>query len=431
MASPNIPHNAYTHAPQQHPNLILGSLQMLCWLFFRPAAWRNHLKRIDSTLDTDIFLITFIRQGRWRNLALWRLLIQGYIILPILVNLLVGLVLWALGTPIAIIFISVPFGLLGGLAVGLVGGLAVGLAFVLAFGCGLMFGLTFGLLGGLVVGLAFGLAFGLLGGLALGLTFGLAFGLVEGLALGLTFGLAVSLIFGLAVGWMGGLMFGLTFGLAVGLGLTIHSWRPFLSFPFLTVWNYRLFRLDKIRNAKSPCLFRYHSAFWDEWQRLHLPGLDEYLLFVIEHNSVEGKAALEYLTTSHQRWAAQAAQIELDARHLESCTNMEAIRLAHRSLTSAELDNPVSTLLNIFSDISKDVDAALNRRSSYSQCQVLTTVANSLDANLQKISRSSNEYATRFYPIAQSWLNIINNHIGELVKSNELRQEIDSPYKES
>lgn len=154
MASPNIPHNAYTNAPQQHPNLILGSLQLLFWLFFRPAAWRNHLKRIDSTLDTDISLITFIGQGRWRNLALWRLFIQGYIILPILVNLLLGLVLWALGTPTATIFISVPFGLAVGLVVGLVFGLAVGLAFVLAFG--LAFILAFAWTFGLVFVLAFG-----------------------------------------------------------------------------------------------------------------------------------------------------------------------------------------------------------------------------------------------------------------------------------
>ncbi|MBW4563328.1 MAG: hypothetical protein KME32_19690 [Mojavia pulchra JT2-VF2] len=91
MASPNILRNAYTDAPEQHPNLILGSLQLLFWLFFRPAAWRNHLKRIDPTLNTDISLIDFIRQGRWWNFALWRLLIQGYIILPLIVNLTVGL----------------------------------------------------------------------------------------------------------------------------------------------------------------------------------------------------------------------------------------------------------------------------------------------------------------------------------------------------
>jgi hypothetical protein len=42
------------NAPEQHPNLILGSLQLLFWLFFRPSAWQNHLKRIDPALDTRI-----------------------------------------------------------------------------------------------------------------------------------------------------------------------------------------------------------------------------------------------------------------------------------------------------------------------------------------------------------------------------------------
>ncbi|MBE8970140.1 ATP-binding protein, partial [Nostocales cyanobacterium LEGE 12452] len=110
MTSPQLPPNAYTDAPQQHPNLILGSLQLLFWLVFRPSAWRNHLKRIDPALDSDSSLIILLRQGRWRNLALWRLFIQGFFILPILANLLLGLVLWALGEPIANIAFRMAFG---------------------------------------------------------------------------------------------------------------------------------------------------------------------------------------------------------------------------------------------------------------------------------------------------------------------------------
>ncbi|MEH2433951.1 MAG: hypothetical protein V7K25_06810 [Nostoc sp.] len=56
MTSPQLPPNAYTNAPQQHPNLILGSLQLLFWLVFRPSAWRNHLKPIDLILDNDYWL---------------------------------------------------------------------------------------------------------------------------------------------------------------------------------------------------------------------------------------------------------------------------------------------------------------------------------------------------------------------------------------
>ena len=37
-----------TDAPELHPNLILGSLQLLFWLFFHPSAWRNHVARTRS-----------------------------------------------------------------------------------------------------------------------------------------------------------------------------------------------------------------------------------------------------------------------------------------------------------------------------------------------------------------------------------------------
>jgi hypothetical protein len=94
MTSPPIPPNAYTHAPQQHPNLIIGSLQLLFWLFFRPSAWRNHLKRIDPALD---YKSKEKSQLGWRNPDLWRLLIQVYLIFPLIVNFTVALVRWGLG----------------------------------------------------------------------------------------------------------------------------------------------------------------------------------------------------------------------------------------------------------------------------------------------------------------------------------------------
>src|SRR5947209_7358888 len=118
----SLPHNAYTYAPQQHPNLILGSLQLLFWLFFRPSAWRNHLKRIDPDLQSDSSLIFLMRRGRWRNLGLWRIVIQGYFILPILANLMLGLVLWILGESIANITFRVAFGVAVGVAGGVAGG---------------------------------------------------------------------------------------------------------------------------------------------------------------------------------------------------------------------------------------------------------------------------------------------------------------------
>ena len=68
MTSPNVPRNAYTNEPEKHPNLILGSLQLLFWLFFRPSAWQNYLKR---------------------NLALGKLQIQAFLVVLVLANSIV------------------------------------------------------------------------------------------------------------------------------------------------------------------------------------------------------------------------------------------------------------------------------------------------------------------------------------------------------
>lgn len=56
MTQPDPLKNAYTDAPELHPNLLLGSLQLMVWLFFHPSAWRNHVKRIDPDLRPDFCL---------------------------------------------------------------------------------------------------------------------------------------------------------------------------------------------------------------------------------------------------------------------------------------------------------------------------------------------------------------------------------------
>ncbi|MCF2151072.1 ATP-binding protein [Desmonostoc muscorum LEGE 12446] len=434
----NIFQNAYTDAPQQHPNLILGSLQLLFWLFFRPTAWRNHLKGIDPNLNSDIsliffILICFILRGEWRNLRLCQLFIQVYLILPILTNLLLGLVLWVLGEPIATIADRVVRGVQGNVVLSVFFGVFLGVLLNVAF-C-MMFALVFGMVFSLTGGVAFSLAGGVPGEVAAGVVLGMAFGMAGGVAGGvrqsMTFGVAFSAAFvGVVFGIGGGVAFGVLAGVAFGVGVTINSWLSVLSFPFLTSWNYLLYRLDKRRNAKSPCLLRFHSAFWDEWQRLHLPGLDKHLLFVITHNPVEGKAALEYLSTSRQRWAAQAVQIELDARSLQDCADVETIREAHHILLIDEIENELSStrILKIFSRISEDVDAALNQASYYNQRLVLRAFVDKLNLELENFARRSDKYTVRFYPILKSWGEIATNHIDELAKITEQRQEIDSPY---
>jgi len=399
----------YTDSPPQHPNLILGSLQILFWLVFHPSAWRNHIKSIDPLLDRNNSLIIVFRQVRWQNPAIWKLLLQGYIILPIMAYLILGLILFLFGVPISIILTRVAYGVVGGVAYG-VFSMAVGVFSV-------AFSMAVGVAFSVAVSVVFGMAYGVAVGVAIGVAVGVAFGVVNGVAVSVVFGMAVSVAVGMANS--------VAYGMAVGVGLTINSWRPIISLPLLILWNFLLYRLDKMRNARSLCLLRFHSAFWDEWQKLNLLNLDNYLLFIIESNPVEGKATLEYLSTSKQRWAAQAVQIELDGRNLESCVNLVAIREVHKSLEISELRNPISSILHIFNRISEDVDAALNQKSSYNQRLALKNIVDKLNGTLQDFTRSNEKYTVRFRPIAKKWLEITNNHIEELTRLVEQNQEID------
>lgn len=218
------------------------------------------------------------------------------------------------------------------------------------------------------------------------------------------------------------------FGGAV-LGLTISWWRPLLFYPLVAAWNLLLYRADQQRPAGASSLLHLHAAFWDEDQFLRLHGLDEHLLLVLERNPAAGEAAMAYLATGPQRWAVQAAQIELDARRLARCAGVMAIRDIHRSLSPGALsDSRVVRLLGHFSHVSRDVDAALNQTTAYNQRQALNAVLERLDNLLRELTRSSNPYAVRFHPIATRWRHILADRVQELALVAEALQEIDSPY---
>ena len=259
------------------------------------------------------------------------------------------------------------------------------------------------------------------------------------------------------------------------LGLALAWWRPVLLYPALVVWNTLLYQaeerrilgrpsllrlqsvfrdeqrglalagldehspfpvvggallrtLEQHRTSGQPSLLRWNSAFWDEHQWLRLPGLDDHLVMVMERNLAEGQAAIEYVATSRQRWAAQAAQIELDARRLERCADVMAISNAHRGLAAGELTGPANALLRSFSRISQDVEAALNQESTYNQRLALSAVEDRLDGLLRELTRSSEPYAVRFRPTAREWRKIVGDYVHDLIDTVELRQEIDNPY---
>ncbi|MBK8986107.1 MAG: ATP-binding protein [Chloroflexi bacterium] len=213
------------------------------------------------------------------------------------------------------------------------------------------------------------------------------------------------------------------------LGLTLGWWRPVVGYPFIAGWNMLLLRLDERRLPQGrPSLIRWHSAFWDELQRLPLSGLDTHILLLRQYDPAEGTAVMEFLGHGRQRWAAQAVQIETDARQLAACQDIQSIGAVYQTLAAGELSGPASALLRSFSRISRDVAAALNQESAYNQRLALNAVEDRLDGLLRELTRSSERYADRFRPIAAAWRAVVAGTHQQLVAEAELRQEIDSPY---
>ncbi|MBL9009009.1 MAG: hypothetical protein JNJ46_32410 [Myxococcales bacterium] len=69
-----------------HRSLIIGTLQLLFAIFFRPIAWRRHLQRIDPTLDPLLYLAK-LTLPQLRNPQIRRLLLQFYVVVPLVCSM--------------------------------------------------------------------------------------------------------------------------------------------------------------------------------------------------------------------------------------------------------------------------------------------------------------------------------------------------------
>ncbi|MGE5658366.1 MAG: ATP-binding protein, partial [Actinomycetota bacterium] len=222
----------------------------------------------------------------------------------------------------------------------------------------------------------------------------------------------------------------LTSGLiGIVLGLKIDRWQPVLLYLIQEgVWNRLIYFADKRRDSSRQTLLHWHSAFWDEFQRLPLFSLRKHLILLATRNMAELRSAMEYLNTSHQSWAVWIAQIELYAPILESCTDLEAIRNFHHTISQAELESPAMALLRTFTRLSQDVNTALQQTSAYNQRLALKRIADILNNWVWVLNRYNYDDEVHFAQFATNWHQIITNHIQKLVQEVEFRQEIDNPY---
>lgn len=165
------PKNAYTDAPRQHPNLILGGLQLIFWLVFHPSAWAFFLAHVDPSLSPS-FTLADLKGRQWGAPALGRLLIQAYLVLPLLVGLPIALIFWIQAEPLDpsavfvahVVAIALTLGLMVGAVIGVGAGVVAGVAVGLAYG--IINSATSGLFQSIASPTAISIAVGVAGGIA-------------------------------------------------------------------------------------------------------------------------------------------------------------------------------------------------------------------------------------------------------------------------
>ncbi|MDM8569272.1 hypothetical protein QUF50_07165, partial [Thiotrichales bacterium HSG1] len=77
---------------QLHNNLFIASFQLLGWLLFHPSAWQQYVNQIDTKLLPD-FTFNNIPKNCQQHPNLHKLRLIAFVILPLLVGLLIGILL--------------------------------------------------------------------------------------------------------------------------------------------------------------------------------------------------------------------------------------------------------------------------------------------------------------------------------------------------
>ena len=87
MTSSNRFSNNYTNQIEQHPNIFIGTLQFVFWLFFHPSAWVNFVSTLNPDLRPDFYLAELTKQDL-RNPIVRKFLFQSFVLLPLYLTIL-------------------------------------------------------------------------------------------------------------------------------------------------------------------------------------------------------------------------------------------------------------------------------------------------------------------------------------------------------
>lgn len=210
-------------------------------------------------------------------------------------------------------------------------------------------------------------------------------------------------------------------------GLSFHLIRQLLEYPLLLLWTNALYYFDHERPNGRMSL-RLHPAFWNEYQHLPLAGLDSHLVMLAERDPQQAERAFRQLAAGRQAWAVRSAQIELAARQIGQCRDLQGIAGVHQSLALGLLPGPASPIIQQFSEISQDVKAALLQTSELHSRTLLGETRNRLHRLNNDLMISSLRYAQRFVPITDHWLRILTHHLDQAAFAVQSSESLPNPY---
>jgi hypothetical protein len=208
------------------------------------------------------------------------------------------------------------------------------------------------------------------------------------------------------------------------IGLTQTWWRPVVFYPLAILVNMLLYRLEQQKPTRV--WLPWHTAFWDEHQRLKLLGLDKHLILTAERQPTLVETALAYLSHTPQAWAVPTVQLDLYIKQLQRCTTLATLTKVHRYLPSEKLNGSLS-YLNHFQQISSEVAIALTRENSYLCQQALESAIDKLAVlakTLNLIADINDPNLPRFRLIVEEWRQVITHHLRYLAQT----REIINPY---
>ena len=211
-------------------------------------------------------------------------------------------------------------------------------------------------------------------------------------------------------------------------GITISIWRPIVFLPLSLVWNNLLYTLDLRSNGSPLKFFKLHAVFWEESQFLTWPGLEDYFILQAERDPLQFEKSKQIFADSAQRKALQAAEVELLARKLENCQTLPSIAAISQQVPINYSDGEIFAMVHAFSQISHDVDSALNHSSAYQTRLTLGRVRDSLNSFQRELILSPKKQTTRFNRVTAIWGGIVENGFEQLAHEASYLKEIDNPY---